>query len=193
MTVETYTLAPSWTISAWIRADNIDNDMVLFSKDKASDYPNSTLFSANVEATSGSLKFFIQNTSDNSVQTFTGTQLTKVSAATWEVVGFSMQVNVSAVDSEIRCWVGDGAGIRNTLNSAALIVYLDDPAGYTSFIGAQRTTGASDWNTEFVGFVYSFYMYNQAYITDSDSPHVGLGTGNCEASCDTLDCTDVAN
>ena len=65
MTVETYKLAPSWTISAWIRADNLDNDMVLFSKDRSSDYPNSTMFSTNVEATSGMLKFFIQNTSNN--------------------------------------------------------------------------------------------------------------------------------
>ena len=189
MTVDTYTLGPNFTITAWIRADNLDNQMALFTKDRNSDYPNAALFTAEISATTGTLQAVLIDPSDNSTSNFESTGSAVVAASTWEVVGFSIKLNESAVDSDIRLWVGSGNGAFQTIHPAVSVVFLDDPSGYTSFIGTQRVTDATTYSNCFVGFVYSFYIYNQAYNSEGDSPRVQAGS--CDAACNSLTCTDV--
>ena len=83
-------------------------------------------------------------------------------------------------------WVGDGTGTKETTVTNTGKIYLDDLTAHKSFIGAYRSD-LTNWTGEFKGFIYSFYIYNEAITTGSPHDFAGSCSG-----CSTLGCTDVA-
>jgi hypothetical protein len=178
MTFNDYTLRFTFTIMGYVRIDDFATAYTIFSKDRDTAYPNNVVFRASITATDGFLKAEIADADDyTALGALTSTGTNKVPVKDWTLVGYSVTMQATAIDSTIRLWINGAAGETNTLSGR---YYLDDVTAHKSYLGSHRSADSTTFAGGLKGFMYNFYIYNEEIATGTDSK---LGGTSCHADC----------
>ncbi len=117
MTFNDYTLRFTFTIMGYVRIDDFSAAYTIFSKDRDTGYPNNVVFRASITANDGFLKAEIADADDyTALGALTSTGTNKVPVKDWTLVGYSVTMQTTAIDSKIRLWINGAAGETNTLS-----------------------------------------------------------------------------
>ena len=172
-----------FTITGWIRLDDLTADYTIYSKDRGV-FPNSTVFRGYVTATDGFLKVDLADFDDfSTVESLVSTGSNKVPEKDWTLVGYSVTMKTTTTNADVRLWIDNTSG---ETFSTTNVIYLDDSTAHSAYLGAYRQTDVSTFSGHLKGFIYNFYIYNQA--TPSSSPQ--YPTSAC-SGCGALKCTAV--
>ena len=167
---------------SWIRLDDLLAEYTVFSKDRDNN-TDPSIFRAAITATDGFLKMYLADADDFSdIGSATGSDA--VPASEWTFVGYSVTLDINAVDSTVRLWTNDSSGTTSPLASYRM---LDSATPYPAFIGTHRTdtTTYAGW---FKGFVYNFYIYNDPTSTGDQGRY---GNTGCTPACGAWKCTSI--
>jgi hypothetical protein len=126
--VASLSLRFSFTVQGYVRLDNLTNEVTVLSKDRDTGYPSNVVFRASITATDGYLKAEIAEMTGyvlaavTSEDTGTPANSVKVAEKTWTLIGYSVEMKTTTIDSTIRLWMNGDAGQTKELANR---YYLD--------------------------------------------------------------------
>jgi hypothetical protein len=177
MGMSSFHLHLRFTVSGWVRVDNFDAERTFFSKDDNAGTPNVQLRA--FFDTSGKMNVALPNppTYDD-LKIVTATNA--VPPTDWKFVAFAVQLQADALTADVNLSIN---GTDDAKTSVSGYFWLDAAAAMNSYIGAYRTD-TSVGTTNFVGFVYDFYVdhdYQTGNPThfESDQANCGCGGDAC--------------
>ena len=168
----------------YIRPDDFSVGMTFFSKDRDDFATSNELLLAYIDTT-GSLKLDISDSDDITVLgTATLGGLEALSAQSWTFIGYSVQIDTANTGNcDVRIWTDNNDEVSQTTTLTGFF-WVDNLTGYPAYLGSYRTD-TSAYSGYFKGFMYNFYIYNNA--TPTGSPN---GPATCHADC-SGHCTSV--
>ena len=183
MSFSDFTLHFRFSISLWIRVDELTANQTLLSKDRDT-FPNGLVMRVYIIPPAGQLAIDLteQGNWANVVSTLS-TGANRVPAADWVFAGFSSSLNNDSVTTAVRTWINDGT---ETNNDTVSHHYIDDATAQKTYLGAYRTN-ASSFADHLKGFIYKIHIFNNAEASGS----ANYGNAGCDASC-SAECTNVS-
>ena len=125
-----FKLAPSFTMEIWIWCTDLSVERSILGKDRGVTADN-TVFRAGIEVTTGLLFAELANKDFTSLVKTTATSGTNITNTAWAKVGFSIALQDNAVDSDVRLWISDTAGVdAGVTQTASGAYYSDSASGY---------------------------------------------------------------
>ena len=161
---------------SWVRLDDLSADYTIFSKDRNA-FPSGKVLKLSVLSSSGALSTEIWHSYNSWATQGTITTNTAgsnvVTAANWHLVGFSLDIAATAVDTDTSLWIDNETHENSTMSG---YVYLEDVAAHKAFIGAHRSA-TNTYEGDLKGFMYNVFLYNNE--TPTGSPHYSVTCSGC--------------
>ena len=174
-------LALDWTISGWMRPDDLSTKQTFYSK---TDGSHNVLFRGFIN-TDGTIGATIAQQSDTSQNEDHTSSAGTVSAGVWAYLAFAVRLQTSATQDEITFAIG---AAQSAVTTTVGYYFLDRNGGTASEIGA-RKTGSATYDEYFGGFFYNFFI-DDNYLTSISARMDQSSCTNCSSSCagGTADC-----
>ena len=170
-----FTLAPDFTITAWVRPDSDSNTQILLSK---TDQNGKSMIEFSIDSENPKLNVVLRN-----LESFTSSSSHSIEARNWNFIGAKGYTGANNYFT-IKMIVNLNANSEATSSQKSF--YYDVQSNYKMTIGAEL-----GYENHFKGFLYELRIYNENINTDTlitssceDDCAVCPDNGNCIVSCD---------